>query len=229
MASRRGDPQAHAWRVLVRGQALAALGEVGQANALAREAEGLLPELQRTERMWVFALLAATALERGDFDVAYDAASKTLQQVLAGPPVAFYCFEAYSIACDVYLSLWERARKVPLSEGDLQGRAKAACSAMRAFARVFPAAGPRAALHAGTFERLRGNRSRAVASWTRSEERARELRMPYDEALATWRLGRDLPAGTSRRGQRLDAALRGAEALGSKALAKRVRIEVGME
>jgi serine/threonine protein kinase/tetratricopeptide (TPR) repeat protein len=223
MSSRRGDPQAHAWRVLVRAQALLALGSVDHAAKLARDAKTLLPDLQRSERMWTFAVLASTAYRRGEFDEALSYAAQTLDQILAGPPGTFYCVEAYSSVCDVYLSLWERCARLGLAAGDLPDRAKSACKALRSFARVFPAARPRSDLRDGTLHHLSGRKAQAEARWKRSLQIATDLRMPYDEAVAGWTLGRATVRGNPERQQRLARALRDASALGAVSLAERAR------
>jgi tetratricopeptide (TPR) repeat protein len=226
MVSRRGDPQAHAWRVLLRVQALLALGDVDKAGRLAREAEDRLKDLQRSERLWTFAVLATIALRRRRFDDAYRLATQALEQITAAPPVAFYCVEAYSMVCDVYLSLWERGRSPTGAGRDLPARAASACDALRAFARIFPAAGPRAALHEGTLHHQRGRRAKAQAAWERSLDTAIALRMPYDEAVAGWRLARAMAPG-ARREERLAGVLRAARALGATPLAERVTEDLG--
>ncbi len=222
MASRRGDSQAHAWRVLVRAQALLTLGAIDPAVRLAREAEDLLPDLQRSERIWALAVLASAAMRCKQFPEAHDFAIRSLDQILAGPAVTFYCIEAYSIVCDVLLSLWERAQGLGIEAGDLPERAKKAVGAMRAFARIFPAALPRSALHEGTLLHLRGRRAAAKASFKRSLQTATTLRMPHDEAIAGWALGRTMPVASAQREERLAAALRAAKQLGATPLAERI-------
>ncbi|HZU81306.1 MAG TPA: AAA family ATPase, partial [Polyangiaceae bacterium] len=66
--SRRGDPQAQAWGALMGAQARLARGDVAEAATLAEQAAGLLPELQRSERIWTFATLAQVALRAGEPD-----------------------------------------------------------------------------------------------------------------------------------------------------------------
>jgi hypothetical protein len=225
LVSRRGDPQAHAWRVLVRAQALLTLGDVDQSARLASEAEDVMRDLQRSERMWTFAVMASIALRRKRLDAAHDFAAQALSQIQAGPPVTFYCVEAYSMVCDVYLSLWERSRSLGAVERSLPGHASSACDALRAFARIFPAAVPRSELHDGTLHQLRGRKAKAHASWQRSLDAASSLRMPYDEALAGWRLGQ--AAEGAQREERLAGVLRAARALGAAPLVDRVNEDLG--
>jgi tetratricopeptide (TPR) repeat protein len=220
--ARRGDPQAHAWKILMRAQVHLVGGEHESALACAREAERLVPSLMRSEVLWTYAALSSALLAHGDRQAARDRADGALEQIVAAPPLTFYCIESYSRVCDVYLTLWEEAAAQGRNVGDLSERATQACKALRAFARIFPAAEPRAALHQGTVDFLRGHASRANSSWQASREAARRLGMPHDEAIAAWRLAVTGPGTRTQRTVRIEDALRFARRIGAVALARRI-------
>jgi serine/threonine protein kinase/tetratricopeptide (TPR) repeat protein len=165
MVSSRRDPQAHAWRLLVRAQVLVTQGAVEEAIEPATDAKALVSRLERSELIWTFAVLAIVALRRGELEEARGWADRALEQITSGPPVTFYCIEAYSVVCDVYLSLWEHASRRGSAIRDLPSRSEQACRALRAFERIFPAAAPRRTLHEGTLEHMRGRTRQARTSW----------------------------------------------------------------
>jgi hypothetical protein len=125
--------------------------------------------------------------------------------------------------CDVYCSLWQSARDSRAPHGDLAQRTKKAYLALKAFARVFPAAAPRAALYNGTIEAMNGHLRRARSAWAVSARAAETLRMPLDEVLAEARLAEYLPLRDPHRAPRLQAARRRAEELGAWALVERIK------
>jgi eukaryotic-like serine/threonine-protein kinase len=218
--SSRWDPQACAWRQLVLAQVALARGAVEEAIEPAAEARALVPKLHRSELIWTFAVVALVSLRRGELEEARGWADRALEQITSGPPGTFYCIEAYSIVCDVYLSLWEHASRRRGPERDVRSRASEAARAMSAFARIFPAAAPRGFLHGGTFAHLDGDAKKARAAWRRSAQAAAALGMPYDEALAEAQLAQTLPRGSEREA-RLVAVGRRAESLDAWALAER--------
>jgi tetratricopeptide (TPR) repeat protein len=221
-SARRGDPQAHAWKILMRAQVHLVSGNHADALACAREAERLVPSLMRSEMLWTYAALSSALLAHGDRQGARARADRALEEIVSAPPLTFYCIESYSRVCDVYLTLWEEAAAQGGGIGDLSVRAKKACDALRAFARIFPAAEPRATLHQGTLDFLRGNAARATSSWQTSRDTARKLGMPHDEAVAAWRLAAAGPGTRAQRAARLEDALRLARSVGAVALARRI-------
>jgi serine/threonine protein kinase/tetratricopeptide (TPR) repeat protein len=224
---RRGDPQAHAWKTLMRAQVHLVSGDHENALASAHEAARLVPSLMRSEVLWTFAVLSSALLMQGDREAARRRADDALKEIVSAPPLTFYCIESYSRVCDVYLTLWEDAVAQGRPIGDLPDRATQACKALRAFARIFPAAEPRAALHQGTFDSLRGQAARASSSWQASQDAARRLGMPLDEAAAGWRLAATAPGTRAARAVRLEDALRFARNVGALALARRIERDEG--
>jgi hypothetical protein len=229
----RGDPQAQAWQLLMQAQVNLVRGETAQALEHARQAHHLAIDtdqqaqdaaafrLPRSELIWTFATLAAASARCGATEDAQTHAHAALRQILAGPPVTFYCIESYSIVCDVFLSLWRRAAERGEPTDSDQGHARKACRALGAFARVFPAAKSRALLHAGTLEHLQGRVSRAQSLWRSSAETAKAHEMPHEANLAHWTLARS--QGRARRTSELARIVRDAEQLEAFHLASRAQ------
>jgi tetratricopeptide (TPR) repeat protein len=204
--SGRGDLQAEAWQRLMRAQIDLVQGAFAEALDVARTVEKFAGSLQRSELIWVYALIAAAAERLGRRDQARTAADNALDQITSGPPVTFYCIESYALTAEVYLRLWSSAGKGEATAGALPSRARKACEALTKFARVFPAARPRAALHAGTLALLRGDSQRAMSRWLESHQLAERLGMTPDRMMADWAIGRQQRGSLEGR-QRLLTAL----------------------
>jgi serine/threonine protein kinase/tetratricopeptide (TPR) repeat protein len=201
----RGDRQAEAWCRLMRGQVDLVQGSPEEALAGAETVSAFADALQRSELIWTHALAAASREQLGRFEEARALAGKALEQILDGPPVTFYCIESYGLTAEVSLRLLARGH----GGTEAGAFARAACRALRAFARVFPSARPRAALHAGTLAALEGRSGRAVVLWTRAHSLAQKLGMAPDLVAADRALGRaarDSELGRARLRAALDRA-----------------------
>jgi hypothetical protein len=185
LPSVREDPQAQAWRLLIRAQVAMAQGSDHEALALARSAAELAQgdRLARSELTWTHAVHGAALWRTGDAEGARLATEKALAGFLAGRPLAFYCIEAYALTAETLIAL--AADGAPASVS----KARQACSALRTFARVFPAALPRALRLEGDLAVVRRRAGAAARLWRQSGERARLLAMATDEVLAERRLG----------------------------------------
>ena len=115
---------------------------------------------------------------------------------------SFYLMTGHSAPVEVYLELWESARREALSDIDgLRQSALEALAQMRSWAKSFPVGEPRALLFAGRVHWLSERSRRARASWLSALERSRALGMPFEEALLCHELGRTgvLPPDEARR------------------------------
>ena len=176
----REDAQAEAWHLLTLAQVEIAQGAVEDAAQRTRRAEGLADRLQRSELIWLHALRARTSFLLGHPEEAASSAQKALEHIVAGPPVTFYCVEAYAATAEILIAL--------IGSGVAPAPAARAGKALQAFARVFPAARPRAALIAGQLAARQGRRGRASKLYRQSARLAGELQMPPDDIVAHWRL-----------------------------------------
>lgn len=184
--ARSGNVQAESWGLL--GQAESALRQhrADAAHDWLTRAERLLPRgIGRAEEIRVYALLAATHLERGAADQAAHCLGAALDGIRAAAATTYYSLEAYATAALAALAL-ERQRH-PASTA----LANDACAALRTFARTFPIARPRALLIDGA-RHWRHASTRASGLWQRALAEAETLRMPYETALIHATLGEHL-------------------------------------
>jgi DNA-binding SARP family transcriptional activator/predicted ATPase len=104
-----------------------------------------------------------------------------------------WTLEGFAGVAETYLALWEAAHHrqgKPADREVLADAARRACNAMRAFARVFSIAQPRAWLYHGWRDWLSGAPARANRAWRRGLEIAEQLAMPYEQGRAHYELGR---------------------------------------
>jgi hypothetical protein len=127
--------------------------------------------------------------------VALRIAETTANGLTESLPVNFALFTAYANIAHVYLSVWEQDGKGV----DLTKAAYSACQALSRFARLNPAAQPRAWLHRGRYEWLMGRQWQAQRSWQRALAQAEKLKMTYDVGLVHWEIGHHLTADTEKR------------------------------
>ncbi|MEP6652445.1 MAG: protein kinase [Myxococcales bacterium] len=205
----RGDLQAHAWQRLMRAQIDLVQGAFDEARLTAQTVQQHAGALQRSELIWLYAVLAAATERMGLTEEAHGYADRALDQITAGPPVTFYCIESYGLTAEVFLRLWatQRDRGGDVGDvGDLAHGARRACRALSKFAAIFPAARPRAALHAAALADLRGQARRAARLRLLSHRMAQTLALPPDAMMADWAIAQRGGAGEDAE-QRLASAL----------------------
>lgn len=108
-----------------------------------------------------------------------------IEQLLSRAPYQFYfALDALGIRVEVYRHL---ARS-----GDVSFRQKAGAALLelKTFARAYPIGCPLALREQAALLLLDGKTTQARAAYLQSLEESRRLRMPFDEALAYWALGR---------------------------------------
>jgi hypothetical protein len=100
---------------------------------------------------------------------------------------------------DIYLNLWDRIQSKEWNSGTAENAvaqcrngAKKACGALRSFTRVFPIGRPMTWLRLGQYRHLAGHTGKARDAWARGILSAREIKMPYLEALIEFEIGRSL-------------------------------------
>jgi hypothetical protein len=115
----------------------------------------------------------------------------------------------YEGAAKVYLALWERERVPGQRPPPVAEEARRACARLSSFAVRFPMAGPVALLCTGRMHWLAGRTWRARSAWKRGVRVARELGMPYDEAMAWLELARASEPGSPEREEAVRQAVEG--------------------
>ena len=127
-------------------------------------------------------------------DLALRAAQRTTQYIQQSSIVAFYAIEGYTGAAEVFLSLWENGYSDPDEASIAAGKV---VKNMRSFARLFLIGQPRAWLYQGLYYCLDGKPAKANKAWRKSLEHAKQLSMPFEQALAHFEIGRHLPERTT--------------------------------
>ncbi|MGD2049005.1 MAG: adenylate/guanylate cyclase domain-containing protein, partial [Chloroflexota bacterium] len=139
--------------------------------------------------------LAQAYLRQGREEFAVHEADKAAVLIAkVSRPSNFVSFYGYAGVAAVYLTLWER-KKGEEKERVFQSSARQAVRDLRAFARVFPVARPRAWLQQGLYDWLDGKERKAYRAWRKSLACAEELDMPFEQGLAHYEIGRHLSAG----------------------------------
>ncbi|WNG21463.1 serine/threonine-protein kinase PknK [Cystobacter fuscus] len=229
-ARKRGHFQHMVWSMYTMARSLLVLDRGDEARALLRESAALLEgKHDPLSHIITRGLLAVSALERGEWEVARDEADRVMALARRYPPMLFTEGHGYEGAARVYLTLWERER-VPGEPAPAEAaEARAACERLSLFSNRFPLARPMALRCEGRMHWLAGRAWRARWALKRSARRARELGMPLDEALAWLELGRILALGSPERESSLRQAREGFAALGCVGLARQAEALLSSE
>ncbi len=223
-ARRRDDPHNQAWALRSRVYCRLPAGEFTTAQAELRQIESLLAEeshiVDQALRIDTLALLAQVQTELGQREAALSAAGQALALLAGTSPVSYLSLPGYAGVACTYLRLWEqdiaqhsgRSPHQPDSpaagqRSPLAMAARRACKFLRGYARVFPVGQPQARLWQGLFEWQSGRRRVATEQWQQSLRQATRLKMPYDEGLAHYEIGRHLPLTEAQRRAHLEQAI----------------------
>lgn len=158
-------------------------GDVDSAQRLLAEAEGYVKKSEDLlGRVMTGGLIAHYLLLQGNKEKALLRAQETLAHIESVRFTVETFGEAVSAVTEVYLSLWEAGSAAERRQ--LQGPLYRALAAMRRCGRIFPAFFPRALLWHGRAAWNHGALRLARRLAQASQERAKRLEMPFDEALA---------------------------------------------
>jgi hypothetical protein len=186
----RADPQTQCWTVVRRAELALLRGDSAGALAAAREGRRLCEQgLGFAE--WIFATgpLAIAQLRLGDRPAAREAADLCAEWAAKGSAPVLYTIIGLAATAEVYLALAESSAD-PVERKTLAQAARRAVKRLHAAGRAIRVAAPRAAFWRGMMAlKLDGQRARALKLLRQSAKRARELEMPYDEALALAAIG----------------------------------------
>ncbi len=213
----RGDAQVQCWALIQQAQIHLVQARVSDALAdleRAREHVSDKPE-SRVEYLWFHATSGRARLRAGDEAGALQAARRALARMRKSPPIYFAWMQAFPAVAEIFLELWAGAGAGPAADR-LGGEARAVCRAMRAQARIFPAAVPQARYWKGRLLARQGKTAAAEACWEAALKEARRLRMQYDEAAALLALGRVPTVDEPNRRQRLVAAEEAFRSIGAE-------------
>jgi len=203
--------QQQPWELFGQAHGLIRLGQADEAVPLLEKALTASDEVTDLRvKVNSYALLALARLRRGEPELARAAATDAAQRIAkARTSDVTYSLEGYADVAEVYLALWEANAQngQPASElRALAAPARQACKALHQFAGVYPIGQPRDWLWQGLYDWLNGKPARAQQAWRKSLERAGQLSMRYDEALAHYQIGRHLKAEDQARLEHLARA-----------------------
>jgi hypothetical protein len=138
-------------------------------------------------------MLGLAQLHRAEYGHAAETAQVGANLITRNSLAGVWTMEGFAGVAETYLSLWEAAhndQRTRVEPEVLAISARRGCNALRAFARIFPIAQPRAWLCQGWYNWLAGDAVRADRAWQRSLQIAQQLAMPYEQARAHYELGR---------------------------------------
>jgi predicted ATPase/class 3 adenylate cyclase len=199
--------QQQPWHLLGQAQGLIRLGRTDEAVPMLEEAL-VISDVDTDLRVKAnsYGLLALARLHRGEPELARAAAAQAAQWIAKATTDVTYMLEGYADTAEVTLALWEAAAAQGQPTSELCAEAGRACKAMHKFARIYPIGQPRDLLWQGLYDWLDGKPARAQERWQKSLERAVQLSMRYDEALAHREIGRHLPAADPAHHEHLSRA-----------------------
>ncbi|GAB4444528.1 MAG: adenylate/guanylate cyclase domain-containing protein [Anaerolineae bacterium] len=210
-ARRRNDTHNQAWALRSRVYCRLPAGEFETALAELQQIEALLAQdshiVDQALRIDTLGLLAQVHTELGRREDALAAAEQALALLAGTSPVSYLSLPGYAGVAVACLRLWEQddARRDG-GRSPLAAAARRACKFLRGYARVFPVGKPQAHLWQGLFEWQAGRRRVAAEQWRHSLQHAARLKMPYDEGLARYEIGRHLPPADPQRRAHLEQA-----------------------
>ncbi|WP_143195948.1 serine/threonine-protein kinase PknK [Archangium sp. Cb G35] len=220
-AHKRGHFQHEVWSAYTMARSLLVLGRLDEAMPLLREAVGMLKgKHDPLSHIICGGLLGMAYLQREEWERARDEADKVMELARRFPPMLYTESHGYEGAARVYLALWERERVPGQKPPPVAEEAKRACARLSSFAVRFPLSGAVALRCTGRMHWLLGHQWRARSAWKRSARLAREMGMPYDEAMAWLELARASAPGSPEREEATRQAVEGFTRLGCAGLVR---------
>ncbi len=147
-------------------------------------------------------------LYMGQPEQADEIAAKTIDIVRTAPIAVVYRCASYWEIVQVYMELSEHSgTETPERQAYLKQQVAYACQGLHKFSRVFPIGLPRELMYSGTRSWLDGEKDKAYQTWKKSLDEAIQRKMPYDQGMIHFEIGRHLEAGDPTRKVHLDRAL----------------------
>jgi tetratricopeptide (TPR) repeat protein len=205
---RSGNLQIESWAMMGQADNLVRLGRDSEAANLYQNVVKRFGErAHASERIWVFGMLGLASLRAGRESDALDAADRALRVLSTSRPVAYWTQYGTAATAEVFLTVAERrAAQGDPTAVEILAKARRACAAMDAFARVFRLGQPFALLWSGLYDWLSARPRRAMKRWQRCVDLAAALGTPYEEARARLEIARHLPADVPARVVHLERA-----------------------
>jgi tetratricopeptide (TPR) repeat protein len=184
------------------------LGHAGsdqEALAQVQAALDMLSESSEpTFRIMAFGVAAVAWLRRGYWQLAQEAAEKGLGLMIEYPQAGHFALEGFTGVAEVFLTLWEMN---PDSTSEFYAKAaQQSCKSMHKFAQIVAIARPRAWIYQGWYYWLNNKADKAVKAEESAIADAQQLKMPYDEAMARYHMGRFMNKSDAKRREHLTQA-----------------------
>ncbi len=202
-ARHRRNPLHQCWSLLGVAVNYTRTGKAGEAIPLLEEALQILEGTPNiASSIETYGQLALAYLRNGQDDKALAAADRALELSAGISPTVYSMNIGYTAIADVYFELWERSLQNPDLKSDsakYQILAEKSIKHLKSFQGVFPIGQPSTPYYRGWHEWLLGKHEAAQKLWSKSIEASQKYRMPYEEALALYRLwskpaqGRSIP------------------------------------
>jgi len=197
-ARRRRSPLHQCWGLLGVARNNMRLGKEAEAIPMLEEALEILKETPNlASSIETNGQLAVAHLHMGEDEKALAYASQVLEMTSGLSPTVYSMNIGFAAVSDVCFELWEKALQDPHRKPESDQYkllAEKALKAVLAFEKVFPIGKPVTPYYQGWYEWLLGKHDMAFKSWNKGLEAALKFNMPYEEALAHYRLGAGLPA-----------------------------------
>jgi serine/threonine protein kinase len=205
-ARAHGDQQHLSWGLYAGARARICLGELDESRAMLLESNALLePLVEVPSKIIAPGLLASLHLRAGDLTSALQAAQLTASRIRGSLPTVFSTLSGYAGVAEVYLACWERELREHGSEARSTRAARRAARRavfdLLTLALSVPIGWPCYQRIRGEAQRLDGKQRAAARCFERARLSARQLGMPYDEALAHLDLARSAPPHSSERAE----------------------------
>lgn len=206
----RGDVQVQAWAhvgmshsELCRGRLESAL--VMHAKVRAWTGQGFERLADRASALGVLGMEAEALVQLGRFEEARRRLVEARDR-LGSIVLLYHASTGYTHLADAALRLLEREQERGLRDPELEAMASLFCRTLARFARSLPIGRPQALVLGGLLLHLRGRRSAAAKQWRLAIVEAKRRRMPRDEGVAHYELGRHLAESDPRRMEELGLA-----------------------
>jgi tetratricopeptide (TPR) repeat protein len=211
LSTRQGDLQVRAMLLDIPGEAALRLGRFDESLDLLQQSVILYEQIEdRALLIRQYGLLAQLHLRLGNYGEAQQFADKAATLIAASVPIAFYALEGYAGSTEFSLSLWEN-QPSPIH----RNRVRASLKFMRQFAFLADIVKPRAVAYRGWYHWLDGKPDKARKAGLKGVAEAQRLKMPYDEGVAHYHLGRFLPKDDPQHAEHLKQAAAIFERLGA--------------
>jgi class 3 adenylate cyclase/tetratricopeptide (TPR) repeat protein len=220
LGSGRDDAQAEMWGWLFQGTSLLRRGDHHGAMARFRNAERLLHAgVGGANVGWLYGLMAETYLRLGDRDRARASAASAAESLYSERPGVVFALDGFTGAAEAYFGQWTGGQDRASSAN--RAAAERAVKKLVKFSKVFPIGRPAAHRYAGRIEEQLGDENAAVAHWSKALKAARDLGMPFEEAVTSMNMGR-----VQRDRDRLGHALELFEEIGAQHFVELTRAEL---